>query len=355
MKMSVFNYSVQNSSDEEELQVYIDGAIVDAETQQMYKNWLGDDTSVSFKSFRDQVNAANPKKLTVTINSPGGHVVDAMAIHDLIVELKGKGVQVKTQGRGLIASAATYILMAGDSEMSANSWLMIHNVSGGVYGDVNEIEQYAAVLRKFNDSARDFYAEYTGLRKEDITKMMNAETWMTAEEAKSKGFINGITGKVSFEKPIPAENWAYANKAVLNIYNQSVKTKMENFKFQKALATAKADAFAVVDGGFLLTEEHLTEIENSIATHEATQTEIANLKGERDSLTNSLAAEKANVLNAQAEITRLQAEVDRLGAATPPPGGTNRTGDPFHNPRPMSEVTMEANRLRAEMGLAPIQ
>ena len=355
MKISVFNYAVNSSPSEEELDVYIDGAIVDAETKDLMAKWWGDETSVSFKSFRDTVNTYNPKKLNVVINSPGGHVGDAMAIHDMIVEMQNKGVEVNTKGRGIIASAATYILMAGNSEMSANSWLMIHNVSGGIYGDVNTVESYAKALRKFNDATRDFYAEYTGIRKEEVTKMMDAETWMTAEEAKTKGFVKNVTGKVGFDKPIPAENWGYGNKAVLNIYNQSVKKKMENFKFQKALATAKAEAFAVVDGGFLLTEDHLNEIENSFVAHEQTQTEIANLKGERDSLTNSLAEEKANVVNAQAEIDRLKAEVDRLNQATPLPGNTNRDGDQFQNQKHVSEVTMEANRLRAQRGLPPIQ
>lgn len=356
MKINIFNYTVDSPSGDGELTVYIDGAIVDAETQQIMRDWFGDDTSVSFKSFRDTVNTYNPKKLNVIINSPGGHVGDAMAIHDMIVEMQQKGIEVNTKGRGIIASAATYILMAGNSEMSANSWLMIHNVSGGVMGDVDTVESYARSLRKFNDATRDFYADYTGIDKEEIEKMMNAETWMTADEAKDKGFVKNITGKVKFSQSISADNWAYGNKAVLNIYNQSVITKMENFKFQNTLKVANAEAFDVVDGGFLLTEDHLNTIENRVVEVTNLETELANLRGERDSLTNTVAEKDGAMAIANARIQELEAEVERLNASTPPPSGTSKEDDPFNDDsKPVSEVTAEANRIRIAMGKPAIQ
>jgi len=225
-QVQIFNYVV--NSKESECDIYIDGDIVDASTQQFYKEWFGDDTTTSFKSFRDQVNKTDALTFNVYINSGGGLVTDAMAIHDLLKDLQSKGKKVNTIGRGIIASAATYILMAGDNAtMSKNSWLMIHNVSGGVWGDVNTVESYATTLRKFNDSARDFYARTTGMRKEDITKMMNAETWMTADEAKEKGFIKQIEGDANFTNKIPKEHWQFSNMAVLNAYNSAVQPPKE--------------------------------------------------------------------------------------------------------------------------------
>ncbi|HRA42327.1 MAG TPA: ATP-dependent Clp protease proteolytic subunit [Gammaproteobacteria bacterium] len=225
-QVQIFNYVV--NSKESEVDIYIDGDIVDASTQQFLKEWWGDDTTTSFKSFRDQVNKTDSNTYNVYINSGGGLVTDAMAIHDLLKDLQSKGKKVNTIGRGIIASAATYILMAGDNAtMSKNSWLMIHNVSGGVWGDVNTVESYATTLRKFNDSARDFYARTTGMRKEDITKMMNAETWMTADEAKEKGFIKQIEGDANFTNKIPKEHWQFSNMAVLNAYNSAVQPPKE--------------------------------------------------------------------------------------------------------------------------------
>lgn len=221
--LQVFNFSVQNAANDA-VDIHIDGDIVDASTQAMFEAWFGDSTSVSFKSFRNQINAVSAKTYNIYINSPGGMVTDAMAMHDFIVDLQNQGKTVNTIGRGIIASAATYILMASkNAEMSKNSWFMIHNVAGGIWGDVNTVERYASTLRQFNDRSRDFYAEYTNLRKEDITKLMNAETWMTADEAKEKGFIKSISGEVAFTNKIAKDQWNFSNTSVLNAYNSAVK------------------------------------------------------------------------------------------------------------------------------------
>lgn len=219
-RLQFFNFTATNESTDV-LDINIDGAIVDAETQEMYEQWYGDDTSVSYKSLRGQVANSNANTINFYINSGGGMVTDAMAIHDWIVEMRAAGKTVNTIGRGIVCSAATYILMAGNSSMSANSWFMIHNVSGGTWGDVNDIENYAASLRQFNDATRDFYANYTGLSATVISNMMNAETWMTAQQALDKKFIKSIAGSVEFTNSISADNWQFKNMAVLQAYNSS--------------------------------------------------------------------------------------------------------------------------------------
>jgi len=217
--LSIFNYSFNQKDDNAE--IHIDGYIVDAPTQEVLKAAWNDETSVSYKSFRDQLTNINCTTIDIYINSGGGHVGDAMAIHDLLVDLQNKGITVNTHGRGIVASAATYLLMVGNSSMSANSWFMIHNVSGVAVGDVNQVENQAKTLRKFNDRIRDFYANATGLAPENISAMMNKETWLTAKEAKNKGFIKNVTGEVSFKNAITPEHWPYNNTAVLNAYNAS--------------------------------------------------------------------------------------------------------------------------------------
>lgn len=218
----VLNYRFYNSSPGS-VDVHIDGEIIDASTQEVYRNWFGDDTSVSFKSLRDQLDGSGADVFNIYINCPGGQVMEAMAFHDYLIHLRQKGKKVNTYGRGLIASAATYILMAGDlPEMSRNSWFMIHNVSGRASGEVNEIEQTAATLRQFNNAIRDFYSTATGIPKEEIEEMMNNETWMTAEAAFNKGFIKKISGDASFTNKLATENWNYSNVDVLNAYNSFV-------------------------------------------------------------------------------------------------------------------------------------
>lgn len=241
-QFSAFSYKVVNQSDDS-LDIYVDGIIVDAETQNILKNWFGDETSVSYKSFRDQVTKANPKTVNLFVNSDGGMVNDALAIHDFMVDLEGKGVVINRKVRGLAASAATFLVMGNNSSMSENSWLMIHNVSGVAFGNVDDLERYAAQARKINNQLVSFYANKTGLKEADIQDMMNKETWMNATEAKEKGFIDSIDGKVKFSNKIPAEHWQFNNTAVLNSYNSSVQTD-DNHSF---LQNIKSEYMKLVD------------------------------------------------------------------------------------------------------------
>ena len=224
-RIQIFNYNViRNAADASVLDMFIDGDIMDEPTREMYQEWCGDNCSVSFKSVRNQILNSGAKTINITINSGGGSVTDAMAIHDMIVDCQeNKGMTVNTIGMGIVASAATYILMAGkNSTISANSWFMIHNVAGYCWGDVNEIENYTRTLRNFNNSVVKFYAKVTGKDEATITQLMNEETWMTGEQACTNGFVKNCSGTTNFKNAIKPEKWPFSNTAVLNMYNSAV-------------------------------------------------------------------------------------------------------------------------------------
>lgn len=232
-QLPVFNFSIKNEGGSS-VDIFIDGDIVDSSTQAFYKDYFGDDTMTSYKSFRDLLNKIDASIYNVYINSGGGQVTEAMAIHDLLQEMQKNGKTVNTIGRGIVASSATYILLAGKNPvMSANSWLMIHNVSGFCYGNVNEIENYAETMRKFNDASNQFYQNFTGLSKTVIGNMMDTETWMPADEAKEKGFVKSITSEVSFSNAIKPEKWLFNNTAVLNSYNSFTQKNNPAMDIQK--------------------------------------------------------------------------------------------------------------------------
>ncbi|GEN74079.1 Clp protease ClpP [Chryseobacterium lathyri] len=213
-----FNYKISNSG--ERLDVFIDGTIVDAETQEIWKEWFNDDTSVSFKSFRTEILDSGLKNIRITINSFGGQIGDAMAMHDFIQQLENDGYAVETIGMGMICSAATYPLSAAkNSKISPNSWYMIHNVSGFAWGDVNEVERQAKNLREFNNNIRDFYVNLTGKSKEQIEEWMNAETWFTGTKAVENGFVSKTTDQKEEFKPINSANWNFKNTNALVAFN----------------------------------------------------------------------------------------------------------------------------------------
>lgn len=215
---------------------------MDASSQQIMKDWYNDDTPTSFKSVRESIEKSGAKTVNVYVNSVGGQVIEAMAIHDYLNALQAKGVTVNTYGRGVVASAATYILMAGNSTISENSWFMIHNVSGYVYGDVNEIENQATTLRKFNDQVVNFYCNTTGLSRTVIGNMMDKETWLTGTEAKEKGFVKNIEGSQQFSNSIEQDKWIFNNTTVLAAYN-SYTNKLPNMDFKTIVNDFKTELF----------------------------------------------------------------------------------------------------------------
>lgn len=334
--LQIFNYSVQNST-ENILDVYIDGAIVDAETLQMYQDWWGDTTSVSFKSIRDQVLQSGKKTINFWVNSCGGHVGDAMAIHDWIVSLEGQGYNITTKGLGMICSAATYILSASkNSTISKNSFYMIHNVSGGVWGDVNVIENYSNMMRKFNDTIVDYYCNLTGKDTQTVTDWMNAETWFTGTEAVDNGFVKNLIDNQDFTNKINTELFPFKNVSAMNLYNSFVKKENdtninpENVDMNKLV---EAIMNSLKDKGFFpdenkevkpMTEEGLTNAFTEAfkdfkpePTEEQLNASVANFfaAGVPENMTNQITAavtEATKDFVTNQKITDLETELEEL-------------------------------------------
>lgn len=227
-KLPIFNYRITNQAGER-LEVFIDGTIVDAETQEIYKEWFNDNTSVSFKSFRTEILESGIKNISITINSLGGQIFDAMAMHDFIQQLETDGYNIETIGIGAVCSAATFILSASkNSKISKNAYYMIHNVSGGVWGDVNEVEKYAQQLRNFNNNLKTFFVNLTGKTDEEIQNLMDAETWYYGQEAVDNGFVKSVISAQNPTNVINKSDWTFKNQNPLNVYNSFVNKPANN-------------------------------------------------------------------------------------------------------------------------------
>lgn len=139
--------------------------------------------------------AKDAKVLNIRVNSPGGDVFEGRAIMEAIKRFDGKTI---AHIDSLAASAATSIALAADEVvMSDGALFMIHNASGLVWGDKNAMRDTANLLEKVEGAIVEDYTSKTGKDATEIVDMMNAETWMTAQEALDNGFIDSIvkTGK----------------------------------------------------------------------------------------------------------------------------------------------------------------
>lgn len=136
------------------------------------------------------VSLAAGTRLNVRINSPGGDVFEARAISTAIKNFKGpKTVYID----GLAASAATTIALAGDSvEIAEGSFFMIHNAWTLAMGDKNSLLETAALLDKVDAAIAADYSKKTGKDNAAIAELMNAETWLSAQDAVDQGFCDKL-------------------------------------------------------------------------------------------------------------------------------------------------------------------
>ena len=148
--------------------------------------WFGLDPSQWVQDF----NSIAAKTIHLRINSPGGSVFDAEAMRTAI---RQHSAHVVAHIDGLAASAATGLaLAANEVEMSDGAMFMIHNAWGLTAGNAAEMRKYADILDKADASIVATYVNKTGASEEQVSGWMNAETWFTASEALTNGFVDRI-------------------------------------------------------------------------------------------------------------------------------------------------------------------
>jgi ATP-dependent protease ClpP protease subunit len=136
-----------------------------------------------------------PGPLNVRINSGGGDVFDGVAIHSLLARHAGT---VTVYVDGLAASAASFIMLAGDRIVAArNSFIMIHDAMTGTWGNRAAHQRALDLLDKVSDNIADMYAERAGEDAEFWRAKMleNGEdgVWYTGQEAMTAGLVDEIT------------------------------------------------------------------------------------------------------------------------------------------------------------------
>jgi len=147
---------------------------------------------VTAAAVNDAIKAAGDfTSLTLSINSPGGSLFEGVAIY---TTLKACGRPVNVNIVGLAASAASLIAMAGDTvTMQLGTQLMIHRAMAMTAGFSDDMRKMADTLDSVSASAADIYVAKTGMDKDAVLKLMEAETWMCPEEALAQKFATAVS------------------------------------------------------------------------------------------------------------------------------------------------------------------
>jgi ATP-dependent Clp protease protease subunit len=153
------------------------------------ESWWGE--GVTAKSVRRALKEAKAAKtIKLRVNSRGGDVFDGFAIFNL---LHDHPARVEAEVDALAASMASVILMAADEiRVAKTAMIMIHNPWTLAMGEAEDLRGTADLLDKIREQIAHAYVARTGLDRARVLEMMDAETWMTADEAKENGFADVV-------------------------------------------------------------------------------------------------------------------------------------------------------------------
>lgn len=216
-------------------------------------------------------------RVRVRINSEGGDVYAGIAIFNA---LRTSRCDIAIYTDGIAASIAGIIAMCGRKHyMSRYSRLMIHSVSGGVYGNKNDLAKMIDEIESLEDTIGGIVSERMGISKEEVKSMYfdGQDHWFTAEEAVSLGLADGIYD-VDVAWPEPADQPGAIYRNVLNNRLAFVKPQTDkNMEVEKIRTIPKFANVASED-------EAIAGIAAMAAENEALQQEKQQLLSEKAAL-----------------------------------------------------------------------
>jgi ATP-dependent Clp protease protease subunit len=132
------------------------------------------------------------KDIYFYINSPGGAVYDGMAIYDTMQYVTN---DIQTVGIGMQASMGSFLLSSGTKGkrfLLPTSTVMIHQPSSGTRGKLTDQENDLKEALRLKQVMEEIMAKNTGKTVEEIHKDWERDKWLSAEEAKAYGIVDGI-------------------------------------------------------------------------------------------------------------------------------------------------------------------
>ncbi len=133
-------------------------------------------------------------KIEIIFNSPGGNVLDGLALFDYILELRHQGTPIDTVTMGMAASMGGILLQAGEKRIATkNALVLIHEVSSGAGGKVSEIEDQLKFMEVLQQKCLAILAERSTMSVRQIaTKWKKTDWWLGADEALALGFVDEV-------------------------------------------------------------------------------------------------------------------------------------------------------------------
>lgn len=206
----------QDAQRENTLEMYIYGTVESKVYD--YENWTVKDSETSANHLRQELaKYPNISQIDIYINSRGGSVFEGTAIYN---QLRRHSAHKTVHVDGFACSIASVIAMAGDEViMPKNALMMVHDMWMSATGNARELRKYADDLDTINAAGRAAYLAKAGdkLTEEQLIRMMEEETWLTAEQCMQYGFADKYA-----EKDADMDSAMQMMQQSLNTMQQSV-------------------------------------------------------------------------------------------------------------------------------------
>ena len=147
-------------------------------------------SDVSAYGIVKQIKDLDVDEIRVHIDSYGGSVSEGWAIYNALRQHPAK---VTTYGDGFVASAALYPFLAGDNRIASNlSAYYLHRVSIAADGYSDDLRKAADEADQMTEIGISAFVERTGMDENDARKLMEAETWLSPDQAMEYGIATAI-------------------------------------------------------------------------------------------------------------------------------------------------------------------
>ena len=153
--------------------------------------WWDDDAMSAPKLSKQLDELGDVSQINVHINSYGGEVAEGLAIYSALRRHKAR---VRTTCDGFACSIASVIFMAGDERlMSDASLLMIHNAWTSAWGvNAADLRKLADDMDTITSASKSAYMARVSITEDELTELMDAETWISPADAVEMGFATAI-------------------------------------------------------------------------------------------------------------------------------------------------------------------
>lgn len=254
------------------------------------------------------------KDVRLTVFSGGGSLFEGSAIYGMLKRYPGK---VTADIVGLCASSASLIVMGADRiRMDVAGQMMIHNARGGVQGTPDEMRSGADKVEKMMQGMIQAYMSKTGMDEDEIKSLLDAETWMTAKEAKEMGFIDAIFEMEENEKmtasisPHLAQNYKNIPKniEVKPDMKSAPKATQTQTKKQDSKMSEKNELVASMVPLLLAYNPEFNDGESENVSAEIVTAEVQNLTAKLTEQTETISTLETEKQNLEARIETLQAD-----------------------------------------------